>query len=199
MNDFAEFCRLFMYPTQGIFIWDYYLRGVVVAVIIGGLIGGALLYVLRKKIKSTHAAWLILSVYATLYALWWVTMFFNCSISITLMTLALLTGFLIDLVIIRNLPFAIKSCCLISFVVIISFLSVVVGFLQGEKFFGQQMQVERQYRYLQFLAANPGPQSPSADSLVAYIDQHQKSPWYSVNRSNFETEQIKRYCRTLAK
>lgn len=199
MNAYAEFCRLFIYPTQWIFIWEFFLKYLVVSVIAGAVIGTLAVWTIRKKVKPPYSSRSLFALYTALCVWWWAAMLCNSGICVTITLFILLTGFCLYLQKSSQFRFPVKVIGGLLWIAIIAFQALLIGFLEGEKFYQERLQAQRQFQLLLYRRSQGADSDACRKSLKYYVESNGQSVWSNVADTDPKLNEMKRCYRSAEK
>jgi len=121
-------------------------------------------------------------------------MFYNSGISITMTLLVILTGLYGYMQKSSQFHFSVKIISAVSLTAMFVCLSLLIGFLEGEKFFQERSQIKRQFEGLQYKISHQTDSAAFRGFLVKCIENNEQSPWSNIAVNDFDLRQMKRVC-----
>lgn len=195
MFSLLNMCRVLMQDEPWSLKWGY-LNGVILSVALGIVICGVIGY-LCKRVKLSCSSWIILGCFLMLYGCWWLAMFDDWMTSSTALVLILLSGAFVYLLSCREMKRSIKIFCISLMLTIVIFLSILGGFLYGEKLYKERIEIHSGYEALLCLMAHDMDYESTRQRIIDAIEKHEQSSWRKWTTPDDRIMQIKNYCQSL--
>lgn len=195
MFSLLDMCRVLVQDGSWNLKWVY-LSGVILSAALGIVICGVVGY-LCKRAKLSYSRWIILGCFLMLYGCWWLAMFDDWMTSSTALVLVLLSGAFVYLLWCRKMKLSIKIFCVSLMLTIVIFLSILAGFLCGERLYEERIGIHRGYETLLCLMAHNMDYKLTRQRIIDTIEKHEQSSWRKWATFDYSIMHIKKCCQYL--